>query len=154
MRYLGVDLSLVYEVCRIRGFQEQLVAQQPDDPRRIFGEAVEATGSSLGECMARVCTDIVARALPQVVDKLTAHIDERLAHLGDNRQRVNLTCVPPSGRRRTTPRSLRTLRRRGSSLWATPLPAACCRTHRQLGIRFLVPLRPAPFWAECRIPLD
>ena len=36
-RYLGGDLALVDEVCRIRGFQEEMAAQRPEDPRRIFG---------------------------------------------------------------------------------------------------------------------
>ena len=96
VRYLGGDLSLVDEVCAIRGFQEELAATAPEDPRRVFGEAVEATGSSSGEQLARVCTDIVARALPAVLDKLTAHIDQRLAHL-ESRQRVNLNVRAPKG---------------------------------------------------------
>ena len=32
-RYLGGDISLVDEVCRLRGFQEQLAVRAPDDPR-------------------------------------------------------------------------------------------------------------------------
>ena len=47
-RYLGGDLALVDEVCRIRGFQEEMAVQKPEDPRRIFGEAVEATGGTNG----------------------------------------------------------------------------------------------------------
>ena len=43
-RYLGGDLSLVNEICRNRDFQEELAIQNPDDARRVFGEAVEATG--------------------------------------------------------------------------------------------------------------
>ena len=45
-RYLGGDVD---EVCRIRGFQEQLAAQAQEDPRRLFGEVVETTagGSQL-----------------------------------------------------------------------------------------------------------
>ena len=43
-RYLGGDLALVDEVCRIRGFQEQLTVQAPQDSRHIFGEAAEAAG--------------------------------------------------------------------------------------------------------------
>ena len=41
-----------------------------------------------------MCGDIVARALPEVLDKLTAHIDERLAHL-QSKQRVNLNVRAP-----------------------------------------------------------
>ena len=48
----------------------------------------------VGEQLSRMCTDIVARALPVVVDRLTAHIDERLAHL-ESRQRVNLNVRAP-----------------------------------------------------------
>ena len=94
VRYLGGDLALVDEVCRIRGFQEEMAAQRPEDLRRIFGEAVEAAAHSSGEQLSRMCTDIIARALPVVVDKLTAHIDERLAHL-ESRQRVNLNVRAP-----------------------------------------------------------
>ena len=64
-RYLGGDLSLVNEVCRNRGMQEQLAVQNPDDARRVFGEAVEATGP-MGEeqlaleigcqCLVGLCT--------------------------------------------------------------------------------------------------
>ena len=81
----------------MRSLQLELAAAQPEDPRRIFGRAVEAApGSSgdAGEQMSRVCTDVVARALPVVVDRLTAHIDERLAHL-ESRQRVNLNVRAP-----------------------------------------------------------
>ena len=42
-RYLVGDLALVDEVCRSRGFQDQLAIQTSEDPRRLFGEAVEAT---------------------------------------------------------------------------------------------------------------
>ena len=40
-RYLGGDLALVDEVCRNRGFQEQLAVQAPEDPRHLFGEVVD-----------------------------------------------------------------------------------------------------------------
>ena len=97
VRFLGGDLSLVEEVCRIRGFQEELAARAPEDPRRAFGEAIEAasgSGGVAGEQLARMCTEIVTRALPAVLEKLTAHIDERLAHL-DSRQRVKLNVRTP-----------------------------------------------------------
>ncbi len=53
-RYLGGDLALVDEVCRSRGFQEQLAVYAPEDPRRLFGEVVEATagGSQLTQLLA------------------------------------------------------------------------------------------------------
>ena len=63
-RYLGGDLSLVNEVCRNRGMQEQLAVQNPDDARRVFGEAVEATTPMGEEQLARVCTAIVTRTVP------------------------------------------------------------------------------------------
>ena len=46
--YVGGDLALVDEVCRNRGFQEHLAVQAPEDPRRLFGEVVEATGGTVG----------------------------------------------------------------------------------------------------------
>ena len=48
-RWVGGNLFLVDEVCTLRGLQEQLAIQAPDDPRRLFGEVVEATacGSQL-----------------------------------------------------------------------------------------------------------
>jgi len=98
VRYLGGDLAIVDKVCAIRGLQEHLAEARPADPRRVFGEAVEAAAtSSSGTAsyqLARVCTDIVAHALPALIDKLTAHIDERLAHL-ESRQRVNLNVRAP-----------------------------------------------------------
>ena len=51
-RYLGGDISLVDEVCRLRGFQEELAAGAPEDPRRVFGGAEEATPSA--EYLSRV----------------------------------------------------------------------------------------------------
>ena len=68
-RYLGGDISLVDEVCRLRGFQEDLAVQAPDDPRRVFGESVEAAPSA--EYVSRLCTDIVGRTVPVMLEKLT-----------------------------------------------------------------------------------
>ena len=48
-RYLGGDPNLVQEVCALRGLQGQLAAEQPEDPRRFFGEAVEAGEPAGGE---------------------------------------------------------------------------------------------------------
>ena len=68
VRYMGGDLSLVDEVCTIRGFQEELAIKAPKDPRRIFGEVVEARGKSSAEQqLARMCGDIAVKALPEVV---------------------------------------------------------------------------------------
>ena len=93
-RYLGGDLSLVDEVCALRGFQEQLAVRVPQDACRAFGEAVEATPNPSAEYLSRVCTDIVARAVPVMIDKLSSYIDERLAHMG-TRQVVNLNVRAP-----------------------------------------------------------
>ena len=41
VRYLGGDLAIIDEVCALRGFQERLATDAPQDPRRAFGEAVE-----------------------------------------------------------------------------------------------------------------
>ncbi len=51
VRYLGGDPMLVDEVCRMRGFQEGLAALRPDDPRRVFGEAVEVASGSAGPAL-------------------------------------------------------------------------------------------------------
>ena len=95
-RYLGGDLALVDEVCSLRGFQEELAAQRPEDPRRIFGQAVEATGGTGGGTMttelARACTEAIANAVPGIIERLSAHIDQRLAQ---DRQRVNLNVRAP-----------------------------------------------------------
>ena len=93
-RYLGGDLSLVNEVCRNRGMQEQLAVQNPDDARRVFGESVEATTPMGEEQLARVCTAIVTRTVPAILEQVTAHIEERLAHV-ESRQRVNLNVRAP-----------------------------------------------------------
>ena len=94
VRYLGGDLSLVDEVCRLRGFQEELAVRAPMDPRRFFGESVEAAAAPSAECLTRVCTEIVGRTVPLVIDKLSSYIDERLAPLG-TRQGVNLNVRAP-----------------------------------------------------------
>ena len=97
-RYLGGDVSLVDEVYQLRGLQEELAVRAPDDPMRVFGEEVAqreaASGGMAGEQLRRMCTEIVARALPTVLDKITEHIDKRLAHL-EGRQRINLNVRAP-----------------------------------------------------------
>ena len=67
-RYLGGDLSLVEEVCALRGFKEQSAVRTQEDPRRVFGEAVEATLSA--EYPMRVCTGIVGRTVLVAIHKL------------------------------------------------------------------------------------
>ena len=94
VRYLGGDLSLVDEVCRLRGFQEELAVRAPMDPRRFFGESVEAAAAPSAEYVSRLCTDVVGRTVPVMIEKLTSYIDERLAQLG-TRQIVNLNVRAP-----------------------------------------------------------
>ena len=99
-RYLGGDLALIKEICHNRGIQAELAGQSHGDPRRLFGEAVEAGAGTIAVSeqqqgqLARICTDIVARAIPGMLDRITAHIDERLTHL-QSRQRVNLNVRAP-----------------------------------------------------------
>ncbi len=78
-RYLGGDLSLVGEVCRMHGLQEELGAARPDDPRRIFGEAVEAASGSaghVGQQVARMCTMLQERIGVQIDERLAAYARE------------------------------------------------------------------------------
>ena len=46
-RWLGGDLTIIDEVCRNRMLQQELAVQNPADPRRAFGEAVEAGGGAI-----------------------------------------------------------------------------------------------------------
>ncbi len=57
VKYLAGDLSLVEEVFRNRAAQEQLAAEAPGHPARIFGEAVEALAraDSSGNLANRTC---------------------------------------------------------------------------------------------------
>ena len=92
VRYLGGDISLVDEVCSIRIFQEEMAAQRPDDPRRAFGEAVEASGSNghMGEQLVRMMSTMERRLAAQ--DEVLERIQERL---GRDRQHVNLNVRAP-----------------------------------------------------------
>ena len=94
VRYLGGDLALVDEVCALRCLQVELAVQQPEDPRRTFGEAVEAAPHLAGMegQLAQACADAFSRLVPKIVDKLTAHIDSRL---GQDRHLVNLNVRAP-----------------------------------------------------------
>ena len=81
------------EVCRNRGFQEQLAVPAPEDPRRLFGEVVEATagGSQLTQILAVMNERITNQ------EKILATIQERFEQ---DRQRVNLNVRAP---KRLTP---------------------------------------------------
>jgi len=96
-RWLGGDLAIIDEVCALRGFQEQLAGQAPEDPRRIFGEAVEASSSASGPQLAQVLSTVYQRLTNQeqtlaVQGQLLARIHERLEQ---DRQRVNLNVRAP-----------------------------------------------------------
>ena len=95
-RYLGGDLALVDEVCRIRGFQMELAVQALEDPRRLFGEVVEATTIGAGGSqLAQILTAMNERMTNQ--EKILATIQERFEQ---DRQRVNLNVCAP---KRATP---------------------------------------------------
>ena len=89
-RYLGGDVAIVEEVCRIRGFQEELAVQAPEDPRRVFGEVVEASSSSSSSLMTQALSDMNERLTKQ--EQILARIYETLEH---DRSRVNLNVRAP-----------------------------------------------------------
>ena len=81
-RWLGGDLSLIDEVIRARGVQEELATRAPEHPARVFGEAVEAGGvtNAVG-----ACEQVVGRLLPSLLKKLTESLTETLAVQIDER---------------------------------------------------------------------
>ena len=89
-RWLGGDLAIIDEVCALRGFQEELAIRAPEDPRRLFGEAVEASSSSSGPLVAQVLSNMNERLTKQ--EQMLARIHESLEH---DRQRVNLNVRAP-----------------------------------------------------------
>ena len=112
-RYLGGDLALVDEVCTLRGFQEELAAREPDDPRRLFGEAVEASSSSSDPSLAQVLSHMNERLSKQ--EQVLARIQ---ANLERDRQQVNLNVRAP---KRAGPHQLQIARDIGG---ARPFPVA------------------------------
>ncbi len=86
--YLGGDLSLLDEVCALRGFQEELAVRAPEDPRRLFWEGVAASSSSSGRPWAQVLSTVNERLTKQ--ERVLASIQESLEH---DRHRVNLTVL-------------------------------------------------------------
>ena len=73
-RWLGGDISLINEVCRARGFQEELAVRAPEHPARVFGEAVEAGGVT----EAGPCESLIGRMLPSLLEKITETLTEAL----------------------------------------------------------------------------
>ena len=65
VRYLGGDLTIVKEIIDNRAFQNQLADEEPKDPRRIFGGAVEATSDP-------------AQAMPELVQSLLSVLKNHL----------------------------------------------------------------------------
>ena len=88
-RYLGGDISVVDEICALRSFQDHLAVRAPEDPRRIFGAAVEAS-SSTGTQLATMFSAMNQRLTNQ--EEMLARIHERLEQ---DRQRVNLNVRAP-----------------------------------------------------------
>ena len=89
-RGLSGDLAIIDEVCALRGFQEELAIRAPEDPRRLFGEVVEASSSSSGPLVAQVLSNMNERLTKQ--EQMLARIHESLEH---DRQRVNLNVRAP-----------------------------------------------------------
>ena len=91
VRYLGGDLTIIDDVCRIRGFQEELAARAPEDPRRAFGEAVEASRDS-------VALADLARAFSTLTEQLAVQ-EETLARvrrlLEQDRAQITLNVRAP-----------------------------------------------------------
>ena len=73
VRYLGGDLSIIAEVMANRGMQEELAIGAPQDPRRAFGEAVEA---GQGPAFQQVLEQALPHVLERVTEKLITKIDE------------------------------------------------------------------------------
>ena len=97
----GIDVSLP----RRRSFPRGRACSPSDSTNDSeLDEAMSATGENArrsarrgapsAEYLSRVCTDIVGRSVPAMIEKLTSYIDERLAHL-DIRQVVNLNVRAP-----------------------------------------------------------
>jgi hypothetical protein len=105
VRYLGGDASIVDEVCQIRAHQEELAVRAPEDPRRIFGEAVEAASGSAGPPGHQIAQlhALLQQKFTQIDERFAAYtkthsealqrIQERLEQ---DRQRVNLNVRAPN----------------------------------------------------------
>ena len=80
-RWLGGDISLINEVCRARGFQEELAVRAPEHPARVFGEAVEAgpCESLIGRMLPSLLEKFTETLTEALTEKLTLRIDERFA---------------------------------------------------------------------------
>ena len=81
-------MAIIDEVCALRGFQEQLAVRAPEDPRRLFGEVVEAT--VCGSQLAQILANMNERMTNQ--EKILATIQESFEQ---DRQRVDLNVRAP-----------------------------------------------------------
>lgn len=86
-------MRIIDEVCAARGLQEQLAAQCPDDPRRVFGQAVGAASSSDSVALADL-----SRAFSTLTERLAAQ-EETLARvrrlLEQDRAQITLNVRAP-----------------------------------------------------------
>jgi len=78
VKYLAGDLSLVEEVFRNRAAQEQLAAEAPGHPARIFGEAVEASAraESSGSLANRTCDATFQNLVQELLNAAEARFTE------------------------------------------------------------------------------
>lgn len=89
VRFLGGDLTLIDEVCAIRGIQNQLAIQHPNDPMRIFGHHIENSGNILESQLAIACKNAFAVAAPDIIEGIANRIGGSIVNAGSAR-RVNL----------------------------------------------------------------
>ncbi len=62
---------------------------------RRTGAYAQGPNAATSAQLAKTCADVLTDAVPGILQKVTAHIDQRLAHL-ETRQRVNLGVRAPS----------------------------------------------------------
>ena len=78
-RWLGGDPSLIPEIIANRGLQQELAVHAPEDPRRVFGEAVEAgQGATF---LQQVLEQTLPHLLEKVTEKIITKIDERFDNM-------------------------------------------------------------------------
>ncbi len=97
VRYLGGDMGIIDEVVALHGLQRELAEDNSEGPRRIFGDAVAASGTdstSPGNMhhLVQVCTQAINNAVPDIIEKLTVLIDQRLRQ---GCQKINLNVRAP-----------------------------------------------------------
>ena len=54
VRVYGCDFNLATQICESRVLQELLATERPEDPRGVFGKAVEAKSNETDENESRV----------------------------------------------------------------------------------------------------